>query len=393
MINEALQPLGREIAQTCLGAIKTLETHGPENQALYSALDRLVALIETGLALTGGAVVRLDVVDGRLLLNGERLRAHGTTQEQFDQLVSQMAIRRVGGVAFSTPQTQISLRRWFTVLSRRPPDEAAFATLHAELAQLALTGVHALELRTVVTPDREAIVAVSTMAYAMQTYARALLGFRDFVKASSEQKDPYKNRIDVVKVVQDLVDVVAARADLLFQIISLAVTRPIGRGYAEIHAANTCAYALMMGHVLELDRTALLDLGTSALLAEVTTVLRHDPALDEPLEWTSERRALQRSDLTRSVRGMLELGDLDDALMIRAIVAEEHGAEDSASTHLYSRITAVAGAYDALTQRRPWREALAPADAVRTLAEGPRFDRHAVVALECVLAGYIGVGT
>lgn len=391
--SDIVQARGRDLAFAMLGAVRTLETHGPDNQAFAAALDRLSQIVHRDLPDLG-EVLRLDIVDQRLLLNGTRLRAFGSTQEQLDQLVDVFARRQLGGLVFKAVVDPPTLRSWLACFVREPrtPEEAS--TLHVALAAVAPAAIETLERRTLTTPEHEETVRVSTMAYALQTYARTLLAHRDFVAALQAGRDPYANRLSVVRVVQDLIDVVAARADLLFHVLNVAITREQVRSYAEIHAANTTLYALLIGHVLRLDRTALLDLGTGALLADAVARAHHgDETRDPDQPWTEAERAHHRAAMARAVHGHVDLDGLDDALMIRTIVACERDTPAAEAPHLYSRITAVADAYDALTQRRTWRDGHSPAQALRTLLREPlgRFDPQVLVALECVLMAYLGV--
>lgn len=392
----APQDLGRDIVLHALSAIRTLQTHGADNRALEQALERLTQQINVQLTNAGGAL-RLDVVDDALLLNGERIRAVATLQaEQQAQLVKLFQDRQLGGVAFLEPVTPASLRQWLEAFARRPDHEAAHRALHDALGAMASVGIVALAARTLNTADPREALRVSTMAFAMQTYARTMLSFRDFLVALGEGRDPYANRLNVVRAVQDLIDVAVARADFLFHILALQKMREIGRPYAETHAANTCVYAIMLGQMLRLERTALLDLGTAALLAEVPEAAVADQSERARILSPAERTALH-ADMTRAVQSMLQASGTDDAVMIRAIGAYEHlrpflgGAEPR--LHPFSRLTAVAGAYDALTQLRPWRVALSPQDALATLrAESPaRFDPLFVSALATLLEAYLGV--
>lgn len=391
--SDVLQARGRDLSLAMLGAVRTLETHGPENQAFLAALERVIHVVHRDLADLGQPL-RLDIVDQRILVNGARLRAFGTTQEQLDQLVDIFTRRHLGGLVFTAPIEPDTLRRWLAVFIAEPRDSDEAAAQREALAAVAPDALHTLERRTLTTPEHEETVRVSTLAFAMQTYARTLLGHRDFVRALAEGRDPYANRLNVVRVVQDLIDVVAARADLLFFVINRAITCELGRSYAEIHAANTCAYAILIGHVLHLDRTALLDLGTSALLAD--TLVRTGEGAgprDPDMPWTDEERDAHRIEIARAVRGNIDLDGLDDALMIRTIVACEQDVPARDGPHPYSRLVVVAGAYDALTQRRPWRDGHAPQQALRMLLREPsgRLDPQALMALECVLTGYLGV--
>src|SRR5688500_9277675 len=138
-MSEALQQLGKDLALSLLGVLRTRDTHGAENMAVAGAPGRLEVVIDAAQAQ----------VPLRRLHHDDRLvRTHGTAHEQVAQLVGQLALRRVGGVAFSAPQTAPQLLRWLVLLNRRPVDEAGFAAMHGELATLAESGIHTLSQRT-----------------------------------------------------------------------------------------------------------------------------------------------------------------------------------------------------------------------------------------------------
>lgn len=391
--SEIIEERGRELAHALLGAVRTLETHGPDNQAFLLALARLSAVLERDRQELGDGL-RLDVIDRRLLLNGTRLRAHGAARDQLEQLVEVFGARRLGGLAVTGVVDPELLRRWLARFVSVPRTEDEVDALHTALAEFAPGVIHALPQRTLTTPEHEETVRVSTMAFAMQTYARVLLAYRDFVVARHERRDPYANRLSVVRVVQDLIDVVAARGDLLVQVVHLAITRELGRPYEEVHAANTAVYALLIGHVLQLDRTTLLDVGTGALVAGALMDRRDaDPAHDPEVPWTDGERAAYRAEVTRTLHGELDLDGLDDALMIHTIVACEQDMPARAGPHALSRIVTIASTFDALTQRRQWRDGHAPEQALRIMLREPEghFDPTILMALECVLTAYLGV--
>lgn len=381
-MSAGLQDLGRELVLFTLGAIRTLQTHGWDNQAAHSALDRLLRLINGGLAELGGPI-QLDIVDDMLLINGTRLRAHGTQGQQLAQLTELFTERGVGGVAFLQPISLEALRYWTGVFAQRLETDQERQHVRGQLEQLEAHGIHTLSPRTLSTPRQHETLQVSTLAFAMQTWARLVLGFREFVEALRTERDPYANRLNVSRVVQDLIDITAARADLMLYILQLQRVRKVDRPYADLHAANGCVLAVLIGQMLSLDRTTLLDLGTSALLADVASALLLEGELERGGQLDEADRLRLRAQLTRSVQALLGAWGNDDAAMLRTIVAfeqrrpavdpDEPGAP---GPHLLSRIVAVATAFDAMLSDRPWRPAMRNEEAIATLQKeaGTRYD-------------------
>jgi HD-GYP domain-containing protein (c-di-GMP phosphodiesterase class II) len=393
-MTDQLQAVGRDLILCTLSAIKTLQTHGASNQAVQAAIDRLSTLIEIQLEPLGGRI-RLDVIDDMLLLNGVRVRSFGILLEQSQQLVKQFTDRELGGVAIVSAPDPITLRQWLGHFAQRAETPEDRRRLREELASLAPSSLVPLEIRTLTDQAKNETLAVSTMAFAMQTYGRAVLSFRDFAAAISDGRDPYSNRLNVVRVVQDLIDVSQSRADFLLTVLALQRVRRMPRPYREIHAANTCAYSLLLGSMLRLERTELLDLGTGALLAHVPLVLI-DPSEHERAQLLSpESKARLRNDSMRAVQALLQTFPIDDAVLIRAIIAYEHArphldvAALGAPLHLFSRVVAVCGAFAAMLQPRPWRPAMTEAEAIADLRrDAQKYDPMIVGLLACLHESY-----
>jgi HD-GYP domain-containing protein (c-di-GMP phosphodiesterase class II) len=385
--------LAREIILCSLSAIRTIQSHGPDNRAVGTALMRLADVVNTHLDEHGGTL-DLQIVDEMFLLNGARIRANATQLAQYRGLIEILLERAIGGLSFLRAVDLSELHRWYTVLAQREPQGVldALATLDC--------GIRVLGFRTLTTTDTQEALRLGTMAFAMQAYARTLLAFRAFVDSARAGRDPYTNRLSVVRVIQDLIDVAASRADFLFHIIHLqkAKSAELGASYAEVHAVNTAVYAILIGRILRLERTALLDLGTSALLADAGSALMLGEELGATATVLSAQEKQQIQTLmTRAVQALLGTGGNDQAVLLRAIVAYERQRPltDEAGNPfdpllLCSRIVALASAYDAMTTDRPWRRAMLPARALSTItSEAPqKFDRTIVSTLAALVQTY-----
>lgn len=375
------RPYARTVLQL-LSAIRTAQLHGPGNHATTTAIQRLVE-VANALIDSSGGVVRIQLVDDILLVNAIRFQPRTISHQHFDTLKGFLHERGIGGVAFLRPLTEAEVREWLVVASRPVRDERDAAELRAALQRLVDLGIEVLEIQTLAGVDDFASVNVSTMSYALQTYARAVIGFRELVSALRAGRDPFSGRIHVVRVVQDLVDIAGERIDLLLKILELRRVNGalLKDSYSEVHAANTCLASILIGRLLGLDRVALLDLGTSALLADVGFALLPEALTERQSVLSPQEYAELRVFMMRAVQSLIGRGRLSDAMMRRVIVAYEHH-EPQRDAHLYSRIVAVADAFDALVSGRPWRAPNEPTVALAMLRQDrQRFDPLVVETL------------
>jgi HD-GYP domain-containing protein (c-di-GMP phosphodiesterase class II) len=396
--NERTQDVGRELVLSILGVIRTMQTHGTDNDAVNAALRRLSSHVAQNLPQFGGSL-QLHVVDDMMLLNGERLRPTPMQAPHFAQFLALFAERALGGIAFTQAASVEALRTFHAIFAQQADNEESARAIRRALAPLEDWGIHTLDLRTLSSQDPQDTLRVSRMAFAIQVYARALLGFREFIDAVKDGRDPYANRLSIVRVVQDLIDVASVRADYLIEIVRLQKerSRSLGSPYSEVHAANTCVYSVLMGRMLRLERTQLLDLGTSALLSDASSALTDETIKNRSAVLSDVEKAHIRDETTRAMQALLGREGNDDAVMLRTIAAYEHrrpvvepsGAKNA--LHLVSRIISVASAYDAMTTVRPWRAAMPIPEALANLnvEAGQKYEALVVSTLAAILGKYV----
>jgi putative nucleotidyltransferase with HDIG domain len=160
--------------------------------------------------------------------------------------------------------------------------------------------------------------------------------------------------------------------------------------YTFYHSVNSCILALAMGRLLGLGDADLVLLGMGALLHDIgklslAPALLHSPdRLTPPQQEEMERHPLVGAEaiLSASQPGQE---------VVAAVALEHHARFDGTGypplahcrqplaagaavagqrLHLFSRLVAVADAYDAITSRRSYRRAQAPGRALQTLLEG-----------------------
>lgn len=386
----------RALVLRLFAVIRLLRGHGPHNAAFTTGLDQLVETINQ-LLPHGGHRLELTFYDDILMLNGAILRVSAQVARQFSLLSGLLLERDVGGISITRPMHAAVLRQWLTWFDQ---PVAGPEDLERIVRGLETLGAHGLETQRPKVLSRQDVqtVKVSSLSFALQAYARAILGFSAFVEALRAGQDPFAGKLNLVRITQDLVDIATVSPGLLRKVMRIRdghreVFEQAAGAYAPRHAASTCVWALLMGGLLDLSRYELLDLGTSTLLSKVGFALLPEEMTEKQGALTPQERRELRLGTVRAVQALIARSRLSDIMMRRVIVAYEHqrpfAQEDHepTNTHLYSRIVAVADAYDAMVTERSWRPAMSEVMALNNLHKqaGTRFDPVLVRVLDSVI--------
>ena len=200
---------------------------------------------------------------------------------------------------------------------------------------------------------------------AKRLYTDALVHVRSFVDDVRRGTD-----IDYRKatpLVQNFIESV-------FRNEAAAVTLFKLRGFDEYtytHSINVSILAVLLGKHLDLDKPALLKLGLAGMYHDVGKAKIPESILNKPGKLSeSEFQAMKAHPLEgyRIMRGQADL----DPEILRAVV-EHHERHDGSGyprglkaqdIGRFSRIIAVVDVYDALTSKRVYKDAIAPAKAL-----------------------------
>ncbi len=380
------------------GCIRTLALHGEHNKTYSTLLERLSTLIDRILPSMGGRL-ELQFVDDLLFINGATLSVNAMMADRFRSLSRFLVARGLGGLSIDSSISAESITEWIRLISPQPMTEDQTAELKSKLYPLRGRGIDSLDPRSLAGSEEFEMTQVSSMSFAFQVYARAIVGFREFLKALERGEDPFSGKINLVRVVQDLVDIVRSDVTTPMRILELryrsqdAMQRSVQR-YIFGHAANTCIYALLIGVMMDLDRLALLDLGTCALLAKVGHALLPEEMTERPGMLSRDERRRLRFAMISAVQQLVGESRISDTTMRRVIIAYEHHSpyrhpqtQERMDTHPYARIVAVADAYDAMRTQRAWRKPLIAEIALGSLKKEAdrRYDPVVVGVLDALL--------
>jgi len=373
--------------------IRTMRFHDASNQAMLVASEHLRDTVNALWAAFNGSV-RLQLVDGVAYLNDHRLRIDPATKHQVDFLQEEFDRRELGGLAFTRPVDATALREFIQVFMRNvqaPDDVTALKQSLERFRDLALELLdpkHHVDIE-----GSEQDVRVDRKTFGLQAYAKAIVSIRQCIQALREGGQFEFGPLNVTRTVQDLVDIGTERVNFLLKLGAIKNAND----YAFNHAANTCVLSIVLGRALGVDRLSLVDLGLSALFADVGFALLPAELVDRERELTDDEKSEVQTAMLQHARAIFSGDRVTNSMMRRMIVAYEHHIPfeqrsdgRAHSLHPFSRIVAVADAFDALTTKRPWREGYAADEALRVLTReaGTRFDPLVVRALVNLMGLY-----
>jgi len=188
--------------------------------------------------------------------------------------------------------------------------------------------------------------------------------------------------------VAQFVNMAAVDFDLLPMIVALQQSKD---EYLYDHCVNVALLSVAMASQLGLHREQITEIGVGALLHDIgmLRVPLEIRMAEGPLtarEWHEvHRHPLHTLDMLSELRG------IPQAVRIIAYQAHERGdgegyprRSSAHGLHTFARIVAIADAHAAMTRERPYRPALSPYEATKTvLMEGKanRYDRRLIRAL------------
>lgn len=371
------QVLGRQLVSTLYMLIRNVKIHAPDNaiflkpiETLREAMNRVVAQ---------DRYLNLQAVDTSVYLNGAQLRLDFNALESVRYITREFEQRDIGGFSTNRPVTSQEIRDFLYVFGQEldaGEDGAEGHELpHLKLAKFAKVKEVLDKLDE--EPDLDA--KVDRKKYLLTVYARSVFFMRVFFQRVASGKDllPMSK---AGRLIQELVD-------LSFEVRThfLGVTTSRSEDdYLPFHAVNTALVSIVFGQELGLDKRQLHELGMAALLSPLglagvpDATMRKRGPLDE-----EDRRHIDLHPL-RSARHILTSRGLDKATMTRVVAAYEsrvdyaipRRAEDGeielvmpkVGLGAYGRIIAICDTYDALTSRRPFREAYGPEIALALMA-------------------------
>lgn len=229
---------------------------------------------------------------------------------------------------------------------------------------------------------------------AQRLRGEAELLVREFLHNARGGKDIDTGK--VVEAVGRMVDSVFRNQDAL---TSLARLKSFD-DYTFAHCVNVCILSLALGRQMGMEKAALEDLGTGAILHDIGKMLVPDKVLNKPGKLTDEEFTIMK---THAELGgdMLSGAKIGEAAMLVALQHHErfdgsgyYRGLAKSDIHIFARITAVADVYDAMTSKRVYQTGIVPEEALKRLylMRGTHFQPEIVERL-IICLGIYPIGT
>ncbi|MGH7720841.1 MAG: HD-GYP domain-containing protein, partial [Gemmatimonadaceae bacterium] len=389
-----LRVKGRELLQALYGAIRSIKLYPPDNPVVQKALDDLMLL--TGDFLRHEAELEIRVSGEFIFINQTRLRLELDNYASFSRII---AVFRDGGVGMCRVVEPPEKREWTVFLSLlqaaagKDPDERR----ESMLAKLDQAGVKRFEIGAPSSNDDEFLEKAKEAA--KRTYAHSVSVTKEVINSVRMGRSPNIKRIK--RVVQGLVDQILNEETSLLGLTTL-------RDYDEYtftHSVNVCIFSVALGRKLGLTRLQLYDLGVAALLHDIGKSRVSLEVLNKPSGLNEDEWRAIAAHPWLGVLALFQLRGHTDIPYRAMVVSFEHHKKTDLSGYprhirprtlgIYSKIVAVADAFDAATSRRAYQTTpLTPADVLQELRNNPKRGVDQVVVKAFMgLVGHYPVGT
>ena len=339
------QELGRGFLSALFMGVRTAQIHDSGNKAFERAVDTVRDAAEQLYAAAGSFTVQF--VEESVFLNGTRIRFDGAAFETVRALREILSAWEMGGIEVPTAPSRDLIQKMVVMLARGPEQSGGASAKDL----LGTSGIGVLGFQRFVDGQHQGEFRVDPAVFALQSYAKLILAVQE--QRAPGDKPP---RLRAMRVIQDLIELGSERSDFLLR---LALNRT-GAPIEDLHAANVCLLSLVMGQAIGLGRLDLVDLGSGALLHDLGRPERRPDDAAHPHSAACFLRLFTTGSMTR-------------AAMLRALVAAEHHQPASLRPHLFSRIVAVADAFDARASKLTGeaKTTLEALEAVMKDASGP----------------------
>lgn len=361
----------------CFQLFKTAQIHAIDNQALRRPLQNFVDAVARLISREGR--ISFQSKDGALFLNGAKLRLSTEEYALAYDIFDFFKERGMGGFVIEEALDPEKVHRLLRVLVYAPAAERRFAPVEAALrdSQLPFHINRPLGTRAKGTGE----VVLERRSYTFLSYSKLVVLYRSLLAEESSQGARRQFLMKkITRTVQALVDI-CLEDDHTFLGVSSVKS---GEAYAPHHAANTAVLSIVLGEKLGLPKVDLADLGLAGVFCDVGLKLLPRAVAEKQGPLDAAERALVEQHPLRGVEYMLGEGAFTRSTLSRIVVAFEHHRRTDGGGYppmarppdLFSRIVAIAEAYDALTTDRPWRKAYLPDEALAVMLgeSGRRFD-------------------
>jgi HD-GYP domain-containing protein (c-di-GMP phosphodiesterase class II) len=387
---------GRGLILGLYGALRSIKLYPVENPVVQKALDDLTTGAVEVLRQEGE--LELRVSSEFIFVNSTRLRLDLDNYASFSHLLS---LFRASGVGTLAVRPGAGRRDWLVLLSllQTPgKDEAPEARYQQLLAKLEQAQVAAFDLGASSGAEDEDSREKAKEA-AKRTYSQSVAVTKDLMTSVRIGRSPNVKKIK--RVVQGIVDQILNEETSL---MGLTTIRDYDE-YTFTHSVNVCILSVALGKRLGLTKLQLYDLGMAALFHDIGKSRVPLDVLNKSSQLTEDEWRLMAAHPWLGVLALFQVRGQQELPYRAMVVAHEHHMKTDLTGYprairpramsMFSKIVAVADAFDAATSRRSYQTVPhPPTEVVLEMRDNPRRGMDPVIVKAFMnLAGLYPVGT
>jgi len=365
---EKLQTLGRIFIGSLYMLIRNVKLYKPENDIFAKPLEQLKDCINTIVAMDES--LSLQGAGESFYLNNMLVKIDINSLDNVRYLMLEFERRNVGGFNLSQPITIPELQCFIFIFSKESSENVGERGVSGRKLQ-------ALKLRRFekiqeILKDQDISKnldrAVDRKRYALTVYARSIYYMRKYL-AGLRGEGPKISLGKAGRFIQDLVDVCYGHRT---QFLGLTTLKSDDE-YLCFHSVNVVLLSIVFGSELGLGKAQLRDLGMTGMFHDIGKIDVDDEIIEKRGKLAPDEMKEMRKTPIYSVKKILRARSLNALTVQRIITAFEHKTDfgtpvkdlkgnvsfivPRSDLGVYSKIIAIADCYDALTSRRPFREA------------------------------------
>jgi HD-GYP domain-containing protein (c-di-GMP phosphodiesterase class II) len=387
------QEEGRKLLTAFYGALSSLRLYPVENETVQVALNELHSLVERIVGADEGAEVR--VVGDFFFLNETRLRLDLSNFATFGAFARALQDHNIGAVEVLPGIDRSEWAPFISLLLRKPTPDDPFAGFMERFAATPVRHIQPRSASDIESPqnDEEQLTAAKRTYAQSVKVAQDVLGDMRLGKAVNVRK--------VKRAVQGIVDQVLSNESSM---VTMTTLRDFDE-YTFTHCVNVSIFSVIIGQRLGLERLHLYELGLGALFHDIGKQRLPVDLINKSGGLTDEEWAQLKEHPTEGLLLLFDMLGFTDMPYRQMLMAYEHHMKidltgypsnrRSRQPTLFSRIVAVADAFDAGTSVRSYQYEPWPPDAVlQEMRDNPErgFDTLLVKVL-ITATGVYPVGT
>lgn len=366
--NEKLQTAGRQLISALYMLLRSVKMYDPDNHVFEKPLSQLQETMN-GIIQKDGKLELMGVKQS-LYLNGMLVKVDMASLENVRTLLDEMRSKDVGGITMMRSVTVPELKNFIWIFSKEQNDDVDETGVDGKrLVSMQLAKWSKIKDKLENEKD-ESEAKLDRKKYAMTCYGRAVLFVRKYFESLRKEKPIASHK--VLRVLQDLVDI---SMDHRTHFLGMTTTQSDSE-YLAYHSVNTALMTVVFGYECGLTKPQLRDLSYIALFHDAGMGALSDDLLNKRGALTVEERLeINRAPLI-SIRNILQERQINRATLLRLVTTFEHKSEfgtavrdaqgniqmiiPKASLGLYAKLISISATYDALTSKRPFRDAYGP---------------------------------